>query len=711
MRIGIRSFVAAGKICKVLVLGVVTMAIAIPGRDVALGQAGPGSNPLSNPYAYSRIDVPGATNTAASGINGAGQIVGSFVDTSSLYHGFLRDAGGTFTTIDIPGATSTAASGINDIGQIVGSFVDTGVSHGFLRDAGGTYSAIDVPGATGTEAHGINAAGQIVGSFKDTGGVSHGFLRDAGGTFYAIDVPGAPSTTASGINSTGQIVGTFLSTTDSHDHGFLRDAGGTFTTIDAPSPQVGTEAGGINDAGKIVGSFDNMDSTHGFLRDAGGAFTAFDPTGLGGSPTHANGINGASQIVGDFAGLNGESHGYLAVPSGLIQQAANSGTNLTSLTVTLPQQPRPGDLLIVMNVSNNNQVNVSGGGVASWTYLWSQAHENTVIVYGTVGSSPSATLTMDLIGKPSPGDLASIVSEWADLSGIADGSGTATGTASPIRTGAVTTGNANDLLISVGGDTGSMTPGSWTAFTPYAGTPQLPQAKIEAAYQIVSATGSYSHTWSDNGSTGWDAVIAALQGSAIALIQQAAQGLTGSYPGYLYVVLNQEPRPGDVLVVTNVSNNRQVAVSGGGVSSWNYVWSQAHENTVIVYGTVGSNPTNEVRMDLIGTPYGTGDLTSIVSEWAGLTGIADGSGTTTGTTSSIRTAAVTTGIANDLLISVGGDTGSMTPGSWTAFTPPTQQPRAKIQAAYQIVSATGSYSNKWSDIRSTGWDAVIAAFK
>ena len=94
MRIGIRSFVAAGKICKVLVLGVVTMAIAIPGRDVALGQAGPGSNPLSNPYAYSRIDVPGATNTAASGINGAGQIVGSFVDTSSLYHGFLRDAGG-----------------------------------------------------------------------------------------------------------------------------------------------------------------------------------------------------------------------------------------------------------------------------------------------------------------------------------------------------------------------------------------------------------------------------------------------------------------------------------------------------------------------------------------------------------------------------------------------------------------------------------------
>jgi len=169
-----------------------------------------------------------------------------------------------------------------------------------------------------------------------------------------------------------------------------------------------------------------------------------------------------------------------------------------------------------------------------------------------------------------------------------------------------------------------------------------------------------------------------------------------------------------VLVVANVSNNSQVVVSGGGVSSWNYIWSQAHENTVIVYGTVvDSNPSYYVTMDLVGTPSPGGDneLVSTVSEWAGLSGTPDGSGTATGTASSIRTAALTPANASDLLIAVGGDTGSMTPGWWTAFTPPTQQPHAKIQAAYQIVSATGSYSNTWSDIRSTGWDTVIAAFK
>src|SRR5205807_6203327 len=90
MRNGVRSIVASGKICKVLLLAVATMAIAIPGRNVALGQTGPGSNPLSNPYAFTTIDVPGVFDTEPHGINGAGQIVGAFKDTGGVSHGFLR---------------------------------------------------------------------------------------------------------------------------------------------------------------------------------------------------------------------------------------------------------------------------------------------------------------------------------------------------------------------------------------------------------------------------------------------------------------------------------------------------------------------------------------------------------------------------------------------------------------------------------------------
>ncbi|TMI90241.1 MAG: glycoside hydrolase family 5 protein [Bacillati bacterium ANGP1] len=389
----------------------------------------------------------------------------------------------------------------------------------------------------------------------------------------------------------------------------------------------------------------------------------------------------------------------------LVQQAANSGANITALTVTLPQVPQAGDVLVVANVSNNNQVDVSGGGVSSWNYIWSQVRENTVIVYGIVDSSPSAALTMRLIGAPSPGDLSSIVSEWSGLSGTLDGLDTATGPASPIATAAMATANGNDLLISVGGDTGGMLPGWWTAFSAAA---QQPHAKIEAAYQVVSAAGRYANTWSDTGSTGWDAAIAALPGNGIALVQQAANsgaGLTA-----LTVTLPQVPRAGDVLIVTNVSNNRQVSVSGGGVSSWNYIWSQARENTVIVYGTVGGSPSAALTMRLIGAPS-PGDLSSIVSEWSGLSGTLDGSGTATGPASPIATAAVSTANANDLLISVGGDTGGMLPGWWTAFTAPAQPPHAKIEAAYQVVSAAGRYANTWSDTGSIGWEAVIGALR
>src|SRR5437588_2630085 len=93
-----------------------------------------------------------------------------------------------------------------------------------------------------------------------------------------------------------------------------------------------------------------------------------------------------------YGGGATSTHAFVVKLSGgiaLIQQAANSGTNIPSLTVTLPRPPQPGDMLIVTNVSNNNQVSVSGGGVTSWNYAWSQVHENTVIVFGTVGSSPS----------------------------------------------------------------------------------------------------------------------------------------------------------------------------------------------------------------------------------------------------------------------------------------------------------------------------------
>ncbi|HEV2037882.1 MAG TPA: hypothetical protein VGQ96_04670, partial [Candidatus Eremiobacteraceae bacterium] len=79
-------------------------------------------------------------------------------------------------TIDPPGSILCEAHGINDAGKIVGSFVDTRHKrHGFVRSAGAVFSTIDIPGASSIDAFGINDAGRIVGTFKDAKGYSRGF--------------------------------------------------------------------------------------------------------------------------------------------------------------------------------------------------------------------------------------------------------------------------------------------------------------------------------------------------------------------------------------------------------------------------------------------------------------------------------------------------------------------------------------------------------
>jgi hypothetical protein len=80
---------------------------------------------VDNNGAFTTIDVPGATFTAAFGINPNGTIVGSYADSSGHGHGFV-DNNGAFTTIDVPGATLTAAFGINPNGTIVGSYSPPG---------------------------------------------------------------------------------------------------------------------------------------------------------------------------------------------------------------------------------------------------------------------------------------------------------------------------------------------------------------------------------------------------------------------------------------------------------------------------------------------------------------------------------------------------------------------------------------------------------
>jgi hypothetical protein len=84
--------------------------------------------------------------------------------------------------------------------------------------------------------------------------------------FFTFDPPGSTSTTVAGINNAGQIVGCFEDA--SGIHGFLR-TGSTYTTIEVPGASR-VRPGGINNRGEITGQFTDATGTHGFIRSAEG---------------------------------------------------------------------------------------------------------------------------------------------------------------------------------------------------------------------------------------------------------------------------------------------------------------------------------------------------------------------------------------------------------------------------------------------------------
>lgn len=137
----------------------------------------------------------------------------------------------TFTTFDAPSANYTAASRINNAGQIVGSYGDGNGNHAFLKD-GVTFTAFNAPSATHTYFTGINDSGQMVGfstvittspSFSIS---NQGFMTD-GTTFTPIDVPPGATFRPFDINNGGQMVGLL---DDPYSTSVLKD-GATFTPI------------------------------------------------------------------------------------------------------------------------------------------------------------------------------------------------------------------------------------------------------------------------------------------------------------------------------------------------------------------------------------------------------------------------------------------------------------------------------------------------
>lgn len=114
----------------------------------------------------SQVDFPGGARTKPYGIAADGTIVGSFHE-HRVIQGFLRGPAGHYQALNIPGAIQTVAYGINNVAhKIVGVYTTSGHAHGFVYDyITGVITTIDWPNPTTyyTAVTGVNSHGVIVG--------------------------------------------------------------------------------------------------------------------------------------------------------------------------------------------------------------------------------------------------------------------------------------------------------------------------------------------------------------------------------------------------------------------------------------------------------------------------------------------------------------------------------------------------------------------
>ena len=153
---------------------------------------------------------PNGERLSPRGINNRGDIVGVYTTFIPLFEilGFWLDAQGTFHANR--GANESTYSGINDAGDIVGS-VGIFLRFGFLIDRHGTRIDVSVGGGLlngiSTLPTGINERGVIVGTERTIVNPDRGFVRNRAGIVEYVEIPGASSTHLTAINARGDIVG------------------------------------------------------------------------------------------------------------------------------------------------------------------------------------------------------------------------------------------------------------------------------------------------------------------------------------------------------------------------------------------------------------------------------------------------------------------------------------------------------------------------
>lgn len=352
---------------------------------------------LLTPFAqgqFKTIDAPSANQTFPDYIapEGSGYILGNYYDSFNKDHGFLRNSAGIFTTIDPPGSASTQAFGISAAMTIVGTYLDShGIYHGFVNERG-KYSSFDDPNAgtatftvdsvtvnPGTLGLNINQGGTIAGYYQGSNGVFHAYLRNAKtGAFTEVDAPGAGSgacstlytfpfcqgtqtAAASSLNAGGELAGDYVDSNFAY-HCYVRanNTQGTITQFNPQDAGTGFNQGcmmaSINSIGATTGDYaDSSYGYHGWVRSAAGVITEFDvvPGTIASCDngfcrgTYPESIDQSGTVVGYYVDQYYVAHGFVRATDGVITTFDVTGAGTEAVQGTF-------------GLANNDQQQITG---------------------------------------------------------------------------------------------------------------------------------------------------------------------------------------------------------------------------------------------------------------------------------------------------------------------------------------------------------------
>lgn len=285
----------------------------------------------------------GGANSRAMAMNSSGAIVG-IADTATAFRAFADLRGGAFDLGTIAGGTHSAAFAISEpvfgtsgLGHIAGISTIAGGAGRAALFGGATVIDLGTLGGPASGASAVNRAGEAAGFSDLAGGARHAFIHRDGAMLDIGASLGSLSSLATAINDAGQVVGTYEDVTSGtpvsrvflHSLDSTTDLGlGTSVTL--------------NNAGVVV-----QNGTNAIAIRTGGGIVVLAPAS-GGNASHqlgamvATAINDEGRIAGYIAGPNNRARATVWIPvpfSSLTVDAAAAPAGATvSLSATLTSQ-------------------------------------------------------------------------------------------------------------------------------------------------------------------------------------------------------------------------------------------------------------------------------------------------------------------------------------------------------------------------------------